>query len=390
MTYPIVFGSLASGNQPASDFDTMFTIAGQQGNIPCTASGTNAITLTPGTNFFVPAAYSNAQIASFKAVNNSSGAVTLQIGGLALLKLFTGAGVQAGSGDVVLNSHYTVQYWADLDSSSGGFLIINTQPVAVAAPVNGSFRNLLITNNAGTPNTKADMSCDAVIMQNNSGGVVRSTSVAVTVNLGANGANGLDTGSIASNSFYYMYFIFNPTSVTTAGLASLSSSSPTLPSGYTYFARMGTMRTAIASAQLFGTIQRGRKVQFSVGLAQTTKLVSLSSGNIGGFSTTTPTLVAVATYGVLIPSLAMAATFVVTNNITNAGLSNVLVAPSTSYGGTNNGPAGSNGMFWPVYMVIGVGGSTSVTMLQETTSIGCAADNAGFAISALGWEEPTT
>ena len=35
--YPIVFANLTAGNQPASDFDTMFTIAGQQGNIPCTA-----------------------------------------------------------------------------------------------------------------------------------------------------------------------------------------------------------------------------------------------------------------------------------------------------------------------------------------------------------------
>jgi hypothetical protein len=391
MTYPINFGGLASGNQPLSDFDTMFTVTGQQGNIPTTAAGTNAITLTPGTNYFAPAAYTNAQIASFKAVNTSSGAVTLQIGGLGLLKLFTPAGIQAASGDVVSGNHYAVQYWSDLDSSSGGFLILNTATTSVANPVSGSFRNLLITNNAGTANTKADMSCDAVVMQNAGGGTVRSTSVAVTVNFGVNGANGLDTGSIASNTFYYMYFIFNSTTVTTAGLASTSSSSPTLPSGYTYFARMGTMRTAIAAAQLYGTVQRGRKVQFVVGLAQTVKLVSLSSGNIGGFSTTSPTLVAVPTYGVLVPSLAMAATFVVTNNITGAGLSNVLVAPTTSYGGANNGPLGSGGMFYPAYLTSGVGGSTTVTMLQDSsTSIGAASDAAGYALSVLGWEEPTT
>ena len=29
----------------------MFNIAGQQGNIPCTATGTNAITLAPGGNY---------------------------------------------------------------------------------------------------------------------------------------------------------------------------------------------------------------------------------------------------------------------------------------------------------------------------------------------------
>ena len=142
MTYPVDFGGLAAGDQPLSLIDTMFTVAGQQGNIPCTAVGTNAITLTPGTNFFVPAAYSNAQIASFMAANTSSGSVTLQIGGLALLKLFTAAGVQAASGDVVANTHYEIQYWADLDSSSGGFIILNATVTAISNPVAAGFKNL--------------------------------------------------------------------------------------------------------------------------------------------------------------------------------------------------------------------------------------------------------
>ena len=158
MTYPTVFANLAAGNEPLSLFDTMFSIAGQQGNIPCTASGTNTLTLTPGTNYYVPAAYTNAQIASFKAVATSTGAMTIQIGGLALLKLFTAAGVQCNSGDVVINTHYAVQYWSDLDSGNGGFIILNATVTAIANPVQGTFKNLKITN-GGTPNTQVAVTC---------------------------------------------------------------------------------------------------------------------------------------------------------------------------------------------------------------------------------------
>ena len=47
MAFPTIFANLSAGNQPASLLDTMFNIAGAAGAIPCTAAGTNAITLTP-------------------------------------------------------------------------------------------------------------------------------------------------------------------------------------------------------------------------------------------------------------------------------------------------------------------------------------------------------
>ena len=191
MTYPTVFANLAAGNEPLSLFDTMFAIAGQQGNIPCTSSGTNTLTLTPNTNYYVPAAYTNAQIASFKAVATSTGAMTAQIGGLSLLKLFTAAGVQANSGDVVINTHYEIQYWSDLDSGSGGFIILNATVTAIANPVQGTFKNLKITNGA-SPNTQVAVTCDAVVVQNASGGTARLTTVSLTISTATTGANGLE------------------------------------------------------------------------------------------------------------------------------------------------------------------------------------------------------
>ena len=56
-----------------------------------------------------------------------------------------------------------------------------------------------------------------------------------TLNFATTGLNGLDTGSIASNTWYYIYAILNPTTLATGYLASTSASSPTLPSGFTKF-----------------------------------------------------------------------------------------------------------------------------------------------------------
>ena len=63
----------------------------------------------------------------------------------------------------------------------------------------------------------------------------------ITINSASSGANGLDTGSIAANTWYYFYAIWNGTTV--AGLLSLQNvmSFATLPSGYTYGLLLGSV-----------------------------------------------------------------------------------------------------------------------------------------------------
>jgi hypothetical protein len=53
------------------------------------------------------------------------------------------------------------------------------------------------------------------------------------VSLSSSGAGGRDTGSEASDKVYYIWLIYNPTTVTYSGLASLSGVAPLMPSGYT-------------------------------------------------------------------------------------------------------------------------------------------------------------
>lgn len=384
MSYPTVFGNLAAGNQPASLFDTMFNIAGQQGNIPCTASGTNAITVTPSTNYYLPTAYTIAQIVSFKATATSTGNVTLAITGLAFVKLFTAAGVQAASGDIVINTHYTAQYWADLDSGNGGFIILNASVTAIASPVAASFKNLKITN-GGTPNTQVALTADAVVVQNGAGGTARVRTVSLTISTATTGANALDTGTVANDTWYAVYIIYNSTTVTTAGLLSTNATTPALPSGYTYFCRLGWVRTD-GSANLYRTLQYGRKAQYQITASTNTAVArNIVNGSQGTYSVTSPTLQAV-TISTFVPSTASEISLLVSGTYTNGTGSPWLLAPSTAWGGTNNGPEGSAGQIYPAWSTT-ADISQWVNMVLEGTTIAVASNNTGFGVNCLGWTD---
>ena len=80
----------------------------------------------------------------------------------------------------------------------------------------------------------------------NSDDILKTTTI--TINPGTNGANGLDSGSLAADTWYYVFVIKGTSGV--AGLMS-ASSSPTLPSGYDDVQRrVGMVKTEISGATL--------------------------------------------------------------------------------------------------------------------------------------------
>jgi hypothetical protein len=101
------------------------------------------------------------------------------------------------------------------------------------------------------------------------------------------GVNGLDTGSVAANTWYAVFAIYNPTTKTTAALLSTSTTSPTLPSGYTYLTRVGWMRTS-ASSQFLRVLQQGRRAQYVVTAASNTANLPIMVTGVNG-SVSTPT-----------------------------------------------------------------------------------------------------
>lgn len=65
----------------------------------------------------------------------------------------------------------------------------------------------------------------------------------ITLTITSSGAGGLDTGSYATDTWYYVYVIAKADN-TTSGVFSTNGTSPTLPSGYTKFRLIGTCRSA--------------------------------------------------------------------------------------------------------------------------------------------------
>lgn len=62
-------------------------------------------------------------------------------------------------------------------------------------------------------------------------------------------AGGLDTGARAASTWYHIYIIYNPTTLVTDALLSLSATTPTMPSGYTKKRMIGAIRTGVTNLE---------------------------------------------------------------------------------------------------------------------------------------------
>lgn len=120
-----------------------------------------------------------------------------------------------------------------------------TFPFSLGGGALTAHKNLVIKNNATTPNSQMDIDADWVVCLNSANSHVNLNAVNLTVDITASGANGLDTGTEASSTWYHLWVIFNGT--TTAGLISLSSTAPTMPSGYTYKGYVGALKNDASS-----------------------------------------------------------------------------------------------------------------------------------------------
>jgi hypothetical protein len=250
--------------------------------------------------------------------------------------------------------------------------------------VQGAFKNLKVQV---TGNATCNVSCDQIVLYN---GTLYSTqsSIAVSINTASTGANGIESGTtLTQATWYYVWLIYNGTTV--AGLLSASSTAPTYPSGYTYGARVGCVRTAAASTNLLGTLQYNCRAQYVLGTAATTTLPLIGSGStwqgvaVGGGTAASPTWGAVSITS-FVPLTASQIGIVVMNQYNIGGLAYVFVAPNSNYSGyTGTNPA-----------PVSVFGSTVATMQSgwfniETSpqTISVYSNNTGGAGICLGWED---
>ena len=123
MPWPFTFGT-ATSPVAASNLDLMFNTAASGTAIPCSALGTNAISLTPLPTFPALTAYTELCGYRFRAATSSTGTVTLQYNGLGLLNVYHADGVtQVSTGDMVAGFEYVARFSQSLNSGSGGFFL---------------------------------------------------------------------------------------------------------------------------------------------------------------------------------------------------------------------------------------------------------------------------
>jgi hypothetical protein len=129
---------------------------------------------------------------------------------------------------------------------------------ATATGLESLFQNVVVYNNTTNPTYQLDIPSGKVGIDDGSDFILVGSTL--TADISASGANGLDTGSEASSTWYYIYLIKKPDG-TVASLLSASATSPTLPSGYTMKRLIGAVyNNGSSNFEVFR--QFGRKVMW--------------------------------------------------------------------------------------------------------------------------------
>lgn len=107
-----------------------------------------------------------------------------------------------------------------------------------------------LSNNASTPNTKLDVAAGSILDSSKTFQI--NLDASVTIDASVNGLNGLDTGSLAASSLYYVYLVSSPTGAGVVGAMVSLSATPYLPYGYSAYACIGYIATGAGSTFLKG------------------------------------------------------------------------------------------------------------------------------------------
>lgn len=134
MTLPIIFAGLP-GPVPLADLDTNFAALGALAVIPCTITGTNALTLAPAANTPTVGSYQNYQAYAGIAAVTNTGSTTAAVGSLATLNVYkdsTTGPVALAGGEIVAQNYIALVYDSALNSGNGGFHL--KQGVSIDVP----------------------------------------------------------------------------------------------------------------------------------------------------------------------------------------------------------------------------------------------------------------
>lgn len=151
MVWSTIFANLSAGNQPLSLFDAMFSQIAGLSAIPATAAGTNTIALTGLSNAPTYTAYVRYTMFRFRAAGTSSGAVTINYGGIGALNAYKIDGsTQIGANDIINGQEYLAVYDSALNAGAGGFFVEQAS-IPLAPTVNTIYPGGRLTLRSGEP-----------------------------------------------------------------------------------------------------------------------------------------------------------------------------------------------------------------------------------------------
>lgn len=257
-----------------------------------------------------------------------------------------------------------------LTPAAGTLTQLRDAILSTQAPIQGAFKNLAASATGLSATITA--TADEIAVETASNVYKTLRSVSLSINSAGSGANGLDTGTIAASTWYSVWVIYNPTTSTTAGLISLSATAPTLPSGYTYKARIGWVRTdGTANKYPLSFKQVGRRSQLVIAAGSNLTALPVMANGISTGN--------VATGNFVPPTASEIAVYLGGNIAVNTGGG---TGPSAvyTYGNGGNAPlncynANTNGIQANGY----------AQFVLESTNIHYSSDSANLTLSSAGW-----
>ncbi len=339
-----------------------------------TGGTTGAFTLTP-----IPAitAYSANQRFNVKFNASGNGTDTINVSGLGAksIKQYDSAGVKQ-------NNVIIANQLADIEYDGTDFVILNplAPTTTLQSGISGNRSGLVISATGTSANIT--ITANAITGFRPGTSIYRTIpSVSLTLNTATVGSNGLDTGTLAANTWYYIFIATNLTGATNTCLCSTSPTSFVSPGGFSYWARVGAFKTdGTANKYPLSFIQYDNRIQFKVASGSNlTALPIIASGSSGNVST--PTWTSFSLVG-SIPTTASRAHLLLTSVSTSPGA--CIAAPNNSYGSFANiaNPP-------PMMMQSSAGSSGTLTydMILETTNVYYAGSSSGNALALIGWTD---